>query len=92
MDKDLSREILGAVNKKTGKKLTEGAIKKIASGVTADTLNNEAQLRALIRQVSQLAGVPVSEETTREIIKAVKQSGMNMSHLEGLMKSMIKPN
>lgn len=91
MDKNLSKEILGAVNKKTGKNLTEGAIKKIASGVTPDTLNSEAQLRALIRQVSQLAGIPVSEETTKEIINAVKQSGMSMSHLESMMKSMIKP-
>lgn len=90
MDKKLSKEILGSVNKKTGKNITEGSIKRIASGVSPDTLKSEAKLRALINQVSKLAGVPVSEQTTREIIKAVKQSGLDMNNLESMMKMMIK--
>lgn len=90
MDKKVSKDILGVVNKKTGKNITEGSIKKIASGVTSETLQSETQLRALIKQVSQMANVPVSEETIKQIISAVKQSGLNMSNLEGLMKMMIK--
>jgi len=90
MDKKLSNDILGTVNKKTGKHITENSIKRIASSVNSDTLKSEAQLRALIKQVSQMAGVPVTEETIKEIVKAVKQSGMNMNNLEGLMKMMIK--
>lgn len=90
MDKKLSKDILGVVNQKTGKHITEGSIKKIAGNVTPQTLHDEAQLRALIKQVSQLANVPVSEQTIKEIISAVKQSGLNMDNLEGLMKMMIK--
>lgn len=90
MDKKLSSDILGAVNKKTGKRITENSIKRIAGSVNSDTLKSEAQLRALIKQVSQMAGVPVTEETIKEIVKAVKQSGMNMNNLESLMKMMIK--
>jgi len=90
MDKKLSNEILGSVNKKTGKHITENSIKRIASSVNSETLKSDAQLRALINQVSQMAGVPVKEETIKEIIRAVKQSGLNMSNLEGMMKMMIK--
>jgi hypothetical protein len=90
MDKNLPKNVLGAVNKKTGKSITEGSLKKIAGGVTPQTLQSDEQIRMLVKQVSQLANVPVSEETMKEIITAVKQTGMNMSGLEGLMKMMIK--
>jgi hypothetical protein len=87
MDK---KDLLGAVNKKTGKNISENAIKKIAGGVNSATLQSETQLRQLIKQVSSIAKVPVSEETTKEIVDAVKRSGMNLNNLESLIKMMIK--
>jgi uncharacterized protein YpuA (DUF1002 family) len=90
MDNNLSKNILGTVNKKTGKKISENTIKQIASGVTPNTLHSETQIRQLIKQVSSVAGVPVSEETIKEIVGAVKKSGLNMNNLESLMKMMIK--
>lgn len=90
MDKKISKDILGAVNKKTGKNITEGSIKKIAGNVNASTLKSEAQIRQLIKQVSTMANVPVSEDTVKEIVGAVKKSGMNMGSLETLIKMMIK--
>lgn len=90
MDKKLSKEILGAVNQKTGKSITESSLKKIAGGVTPATLQSETQLRQLIKQVSSVAGVPVSEDTIKNIISAVKKSGMNMENLENMMKMMMK--
>lgn len=90
MDKKFSKDVLGAVNKKTGKNITEGSIKKIASSVNSGTLQSDAQLRQLIKQVSTMAKVPVSEDTIREIIGAVKKSGMNMNNLESLIKMMVK--
>ena len=90
MDKKLSNDILGTVNKKTGKHITEKSIKRIADRVSPETLSNETQLRALILQVSKMAGVPVSEETIKEIVKAVKKSGLNMNNLESMMKAMAK--
>ncbi|MBB6635404.1 stage VI sporulation protein F [Cohnella thailandensis] len=90
MDKKFSKDILGAVNKKTGKTISENSIKKIAGNVTPTTLQSETQLRQLIKQVSTMAGVPVTEDTVKEIVGAVKKSGMNIDSLESLMKMMMK--
>lgn len=87
MDK---KGLLGAVNKKIGKNISENQIKKIASGVNPGTLQNEAQIRQLIKQVAAVAKVPVSEETVRDIVSAVKRSGMNLNNLESLIKMMVK--
>ncbi|RKP57071.1 hypothetical protein D7Z26_03550 [Cohnella endophytica] len=89
MDK-FPKDMLGAVNKKAGKNISENSIKKIASGVTPSTLQSETQIRQLIKQVSSMANIPVSEETVKEIVNAVKKSGLNMNNLESLMKMMIK--
>lgn len=89
MNKNLSKEILNTVKKKTGKVISENAVKKLASGVTSETIKDEAELRKLIKQVSAMANVPVSESTVKEIIKAVKASGMNMNNIESLMKMML---
>ena len=89
MNKNFPKEVLNAINKKSGKKISSGAVKKLASSVKPSTLQNEAQLRQLIKQVSALANVPVSEETVQEIVGAVKKSGMNPSNMEALMKMMM---
>jgi uncharacterized protein YpuA (DUF1002 family) len=88
--KDFSKDILNSINKKTGKSITENSVKKLASGVTAETMTDEAELRKLIKQVSEMAKVKVSESTVNDIVKAVKASGMNASNMEALMKMMIK--
>ncbi|MBB6674159.1 stage VI sporulation protein F [Cohnella nanjingensis] len=90
MDKKLSKDILNSVNKKTGKSVSESSLKRIASKVTPETLQSETQIRQLIKQVSTTAGIPVSEDTVKEIVGAVKKSGLNMNSLEGLMKMMMK--
>ena len=90
MDKKFPKDLLGAVNKKAGKNISENSIKKIASTVTPSTLQSEAQIRQLIKQVSTMANIPVSEETMKEIVNAVKKSGMNMNNLESLVKMMVK--
>jgi len=89
MDK-FPKDLLGAVNKKAGKNISENSIKKIANNVTPQTMQSDAQLRQLIKQVSAMANVPVAEETIKEIISAVKKSGMNFNSLETLVKMMIK--
>jgi uncharacterized protein YpuA (DUF1002 family) len=88
--KDLGKDVLHTVKKRTGKNITERDIQKIAGGVKPSTLSNEAELRRLIKQVSAMAGVPVSESTVREIISAVKKSGKNPNNMEQLMKMMMK--
>ncbi|OXM16664.1 stage VI sporulation protein F [Paenibacillus herberti] len=84
------KDILGAVNKKTGKNITENQVKKLASAVTPNTIKNEDELRRLVKQVALMAKVPLTEKTMNDIVSAVKSSGMNMGSLESLMKVMIK--
>nr|WP_245251968.1 stage VI sporulation protein F [Paenibacillus sediminis] len=81
---------MNAINKKTGKNISQNQIKKIASNVKPSTMQSETQLRQLIKQVSEMAKVPVSEETIKDIINAVKKSGMDPSSMESLMKMMLK--
>ncbi|WP_160033295.1 stage VI sporulation protein F [Paenibacillus sp. An7] len=90
MADNISKDALNAINKKTGKKITEGAVKKLASTVKPSTLQNEDQLRTLIKQVSAMAKIPVSEETIQEIVNAIKKSGMSPSNMEAIMKMMMK--
>ncbi|WP_419873764.1 stage VI sporulation protein F [Candidatus Pristimantibacillus sp. PTI5] len=90
MAKDFSKDILNSINKKTGKTISENSVKKLASSVTAETMQDEAELRKLIKQVSEMAKVKVADSTVNEIVKAVKASGMNVSNMETLMKFMIK--
>lgn len=90
MGKNFPKDALKAINKKGGKNISENAVKKLASTVQPDTLQNEAQLRQLIKQVSAMANIPVSEDTVKDIVRAVKKSGMSSSNMEALMKMMMK--
>ncbi|MFE4710932.1 MULTISPECIES: stage VI sporulation protein F [Paenibacillus] len=90
MSKNFSKDALNAINKKTGKNITEGAIKKLAGTVKPGTTQNEAQLRQLIKQVSSMAKVPVSEETVKSIVNAVQKGGATSGSMESLMKLILK--
>jgi uncharacterized protein YpuA (DUF1002 family) len=85
----ISKDVLNTVKNATGKQLSEQAVKTIASGVNQKTIQDEAELRKLIDKVSKLVNVPVSNETTNEIIKAVKKVG-NTEQLQNIMKMMMK--
>lgn len=87
---NISNDALKAINKKTGKNITSGSVKKLASTVKPSTLQSEAELRKLIKQVAAMAKLPVSESTITEIVGAVKKSGMNPSNMQALMKLMMK--
>lgn len=87
--KDVSKDVLKAVKSKTGKSVSENDIHKLASGVKPSTMQSEAQLRQLIKQVASLVNVPVSEQTINEIIHAVKSSKVNPGNMEALMKMLM---
>lgn len=89
MSKQIGKEVLGVVKKRTGKSISEKDISKLASGVKPSTMQNEAELKKLIKQVGAMAGVPVSDALMREIVAAVKRSG-NPNNMEQLMKMMVK--
>ncbi|UJF36201.1 stage VI sporulation protein F [Paenibacillus hexagrammi] len=88
-NKDLSKDILNVVKKKTGKSVTSKDIQKIASGVKPSTMQSEAQLRQLIKQVSGLVNVKVSDEMMNEIIQAVKSSKLDTNNMQQLMNMML---
>jgi hypothetical protein len=87
-NKDVSKDVLGIVKKKTGKSVTEKDIQKLAVTVKPSTMQSEAALRQLIKQVSGLVNTEVSESTVNEIINAVKNSKINPANVEQLMKMM----
>jgi uncharacterized protein YpuA (DUF1002 family) len=87
--KDMSKDVLKAVKSKTGKSVTQKDIHKLASNVKPGTMQSEEQLRQLIKQVASLVNVPVTEQTTNEIVKAVKGSNLNPNNMEALMKMMM---
>ena len=89
-NKNVPRDVLNTVNKATGKKITQGDIQKLASGVKPTTMQSETQLRQLIKSVAKMANVPVSDATVQEIIKAVKSSGVKPDNIEKLVKMMTK--
>jgi hypothetical protein len=86
---NIGKDVLNVVKKKTGKSITERDIQKLASGVKPSTMHSEAELRKLIKQVSNMAGMPVSESTVNDIIGAIKKSGGTGS-MEQLIKMMLK--
>ncbi|MEI7024566.1 stage VI sporulation protein F [Paenibacillus sp. y28] len=88
--KNIPKDVLQSIQKKTGKKISQKDINKLASGVKPSTLQSDTQLRQLIKQVSSMANIPVSESTVNDIIKAVKSSGVQPNSLEQLMKLMKK--
>jgi uncharacterized protein YpuA (DUF1002 family) len=90
MANPISKDVLNAVKRKTGKNISPKDIQKVASTVGPSTVKSEQQLRALIKQVAKMAGVPVTESTIKELIAAIKKSGMNPGSLEAMIRSMIK--
>ncbi|MCG7406431.1 stage VI sporulation protein F [Paenibacillus sp. ACRRX] len=86
----IPKDALNAINKKAGKNITESQIKKVASTVKPSTVESEAQLRQLIKQVAKMANLPVSESTVNDIVAMVRKSGMNANSMEALMKLMMK--
>ena len=87
---NIGKDVLNTVKKKTGKSISEKDINKLASSVKPSTMQNEAELRRLIKRVGAMAGVPVADSTVQEIVTAVKRSGMNPNNMEQLMKMMMK--
>ncbi|HZG85228.1 stage VI sporulation protein F [Paenibacillus sp.] len=90
MAKQIGKDVLNVVKKKTGKSISEKDIHKLASGVKPSTMQSEAELKKLIKKVGAMAGVNVSDSLVQEIASAVKKSGMNPNNMEQIMKMMMK--
>lgn len=89
-DHNVSKDALSAINKKVKKPISENQIKKLGASVTPSTMENDAELRRLIKQVAQMANLPVTESTINDIVGTVKKSGVNANNMQALMKLMMK--
>jgi ribosomal protein L12E/L44/L45/RPP1/RPP2 len=87
--KDISKDVLNVVKRKTGKNITDKDIKNVASGIGPSTIKSEQQLRQLIKQVSKMANVPVAESTVQELVREIKKSGINPNNMEQMIKSIL---
>lgn len=89
MQKHIAKDALQLIKKKSGTSISEKDIKKLASGVKASTLQQDSQLRELIKQASSLLQVKVTEQTIVDIIRAVKTSKVDGPNVEQLMSMLI---
>ena len=85
-----SEEILQKIRSKTGRNVSRGSIQRIAKGVKSDTTRNEQEIRRLIQQVSKMAGVSVSEETTRQLIRTIKTQQITPANMMSLLRQFQK--
>lgn len=90
MNKNVGKEVLQLVKRKLGKSISEQEISHLAQYLKPSMFENDASMRKLIKQVSTLAGIPVNESTTREIIEAIRKSGANPQQLEQMMRMMLR--
>ncbi|MCM3633080.1 MULTISPECIES: stage VI sporulation protein F [Paenibacillus] len=90
MSKDLSKDVLGAIKRKTGKNISTTSVSKVASTVQPDTLENDVELRKLIKRVATMANIKLTDAKINEIAHTIQSSGVKTSNLESLMKIMMK--
>lgn len=80
------KKIMSGVQKSTKGKVSEQDIVNLAGRINPGAVMNEKYLRQLITQVSAMAKVPVSEATIQQIIRSVKESGLDPNNLEQLIR------
>jgi uncharacterized protein YpuA (DUF1002 family) len=85
-----SDELLQKIRNKTGRNVSRGSIQRIAKGVTSNTTRNEQEIRQLIQQVSKMAGVSVSEETTRQLIRTIKTQQITPANIMNVLRQFQK--
>lgn len=90
MSKDLSNDVLGAIKKKTGKNISSNSVSKVASTVQPGTLENEFELRKLVKSVADMAKIKMTDAQMDHIMKTIRDSGVKSSNIEALMRIMIK--
>ena len=83
-------DLLQSVQRKTGRSISKQSLQNLAGKVTPSTTKSEQQLRNLIQQVAKMAGVKVTEETTRDLIRTIKQNNVSPSNMMSLLQQMKK--
>lgn len=89
VNKKGSNNIFDQIKKKTN--VSEHAIKSLANQVNPKDLQDEKKVRALIAQVSALAGVPVSKEKEDKIVQYITKNKLNPNDMTAMIKMFTQP-
>jgi hypothetical protein len=71
--------------------VSENQLKSLASQVNPDDLQDEKKVRALISQVSKLAGVAVSKEKEEMIVNYLLTNKLNPNDMQQMIKMFMQP-
>lgn len=86
---DSKKNIFEQVKKKTN--VSEKQLKSVANQIKPQDLNDEKKVRALIAQVSALAGVPVSKEKEDQIVNYLVKNKLNAQQMQTMIQMFMKP-
>ena len=90
MSNDLSKDVLGVIKKKTGKSISEAQVSKVASQVKPNTLQNEAELKKLVKNVATMANIKLSDSALNDVTERITSSGVSIGNIEALVKLLSK--
>ncbi|GAA0369652.1 stage VI sporulation protein F [Bacillus horti] len=77
------------LNKKTN--VTEQQLKSVANSINPGDLKDEKKVRALISQISTLAGVPVSKQKEDQIVNYLVNNKLNPQQMQAMIQMFMKP-
>jgi len=82
----VNKDIFDQIKKKTN--VSEHALKSLANQLNPNDLQDEKKMRALIKQISALAGVPVSKEKEDKIVGYFVKNKFNPADMQSVIKQM----
>lgn len=78
-------------NLKNKTNVSEHDLKSVANSINPADLKDENKVRALIAQISALAGVPVSKQKEDQIVNYLVNSKMNPQQMQSMIQMFMKP-
>jgi hypothetical protein len=83
--------IFNSVNKHTKKTVTPQDIQRVAKNIKPAMLQDEQQMRQLVRSIGDMAGIKVPDKTVREIAKMVQGGQLPAGQLEQMIRTLTQP-
>jgi hypothetical protein len=83
-NKNNSNGVFDQIKKKTN--VSEQSIKSLANKINPNDLQDEKKIRALIAQISAMAGVPVSKEKENKIVSYFISNKLNPNDMQSMIK------
>lgn len=78
-------------NLKNKTNVSENDLKTVANSIQPGDLKDEKKVRALISQISSLAGVPVSKQKEDQIVNYLVNSKLNPQQMQTMIQTFMKP-